>query len=964
MALLDITKGSFTSGELSPKMFARQDVDRYRNGAALLENWQVLTQGGVTRRPGLRHVALTKLAGSLSILRAFEPNTDDAYILEIGNAYIRFYIDSARLESPPGTPVEVVTPYLAADLRLLRTAQSNDVMLLVHGGYAPQRLSRLSATSFNLQAVTFDPPPTYEAGYQPASNITLSALTGTITVTAATAGTFLDGDLQRQLTSGVGRGVITAVTSGTQVTVSVRDAFTDTTIDAGDWTLTGSPVAVASPSLTGPVGAMVTVTLGGIQPAATELLTNGNFGTGDLTGYSNFSAPTLSTGTHDGAIDSAALVDSTADFLADGVLVTQTVLNTTDGSQGQIAAVSGTSVTVADPGLIGGTEDDFDTTDAYTIQATGSASVSGGAALLGGGTAGVGWIEQGITTVAGQSYRWTFTVADSPLSFQVGSGTQESDLAPEATFPLGEGAIVFEATSAGSYLQARNNQPTVGKTGNWSCKIYSLNGFRSDDVGKYLVLNGGLVRITAVVNNYTITGEIVKELTSTDDAAAGAWALESPAWSDDLGWPSAVVFYEGRLYLSGSATFPQTIWGSAVDDFFNFALGSTARDAVRLSLVDSGGNITLNRLRWLMPAENLLTGTTHGEYRLIGAGDDPISASTPPRNRIQSTFGSDTVQPLKVGEAVLFAQRQGSKLREIAFEATTNTRFVSRDITITSEHLLRTAKILELSYQQEPVSTVYGVRSDGVLLGLTYDLSEQIAAWYRLVTQGTIESCATIPFPDRNAHQAWVSVLRDGVRSIEYFDPYATMALPTPVTVANGLTGETETWTSWQGLTVDAGVVYSGAATTTLTGLAHLNGVACVVVGDGAVLPGTYTPSGGSVTLPRAVASAFIGRPFTARGRALPVDLPTQTLQGLRKRWVEVRIRMENTLALTVESEPVFIRVPSNPMDQGNAPFTGDASVKPLGWDRHGVIVFESNQPLPATILGFQAVLNADVGSR
>jgi len=963
VALIDVSKGSFTSGELSVRMFSRPEVDRYRNGAAILENWRVLTQGGVTRREGLRHVALCKYANRLTLLKPFEPSTTDAYILEVGHEYIRFYLNSARLEAPPGTALEIPTPYQDTDLRLLRTAQSNDVMIFVHGGYTPVRLARLTPSSFAFQDISFLPPPTYEAGYKQGTALTLSATTGSGVTVTATSGVFLKADTQRQLSHGVGRGVITEVVDSQNAVMTIHDAFASTALPAAEWTLRGSPVATATPSDTGPTGAEITITLGAERADLANLVSNGDFATGDLTGWSNFSSPVVTTGTHTGANNSASLIDTANDFLVAGVQPTQIIINGSDGSQGTVAGISTSTLTVAAPGLIGGVDNDFDTGDNYTIVATGSAAVSGGTALLTGGTAGVGWIEQAITTVANQRYRLTFIVADGSVGVQLGATSQLADVESERSYGAGDREVFFTATGTTTYLQFRNNQAATIKVGSIVVKAYSIDGFRSGEVGRYIVINGGIVRITSLTAT-SATGEVIKELTTDTPSVAGAWTLEASQWSDELGWPGTVVFYEGRLYFGGSLSFPQTIWGSVIDDFFNFAGGDTARDAVKLSLVDSGGNITLNRLRWLMPAENMLVSTTHGEYRLIGSGDDPLSPITPPRNRIQSTFGTDAVQPLKVGEAVLFAQRQGSKLREIAFEASTNTRFVARDITVTSEHLLRRYKILELAYQQEPVSTVYGVRSDGQLLAMTYDLSEQVAAWYRLVTAGQFESCATIPFPARNAHQVWVTVLRDGVRSVEYFDPYAEMHLRTAVETENELTGEDEIWETWEGLTVDAGVVYNGVATTTLTGLAHLNGVACRVVADGAVLPGSYTPSGGSLTLPYAVESAFVGRPFIARGRALPVAMPNQSVELLQKRFVTIRIRMENTLSLVVQDEPVFFRTPSMAMDQGAAPFTGDKEVHPLGWDELAILEFRSDQPLPATVLGLFGTLNVNAGER
>ena len=71
-------------------------------------------------------------------------------------------------------------------------------------------------------------------------------------------------------------------------------------------------------------------------------------------------------GTHDGAGNSAFLSDSTAAWTTDA-LVGLTINNTTDGSSGTITANTANTVTAT---LSGGTEDDWDVSDAYTISST------------------------------------------------------------------------------------------------------------------------------------------------------------------------------------------------------------------------------------------------------------------------------------------------------------------------------------------------------------------------------------------------------------------------------------------------------------------------------------------------------------------------------------------------------------------------------------------------------------------
>jgi hypothetical protein len=153
---------SFNSGELSRSLDARSDYSKYSSGCSILENFIPTVQGPARRRGGTRFIKPTKDQNQKSYLQPFEYSVDQAYILEIGHLYIRFYTWDTitkvrgRLESPPGAPVEVATPYTQADLFnedgtcRLRFAQSGDFLYITHPSYQQRILKRTSPTSFTL----------------------------------------------------------------------------------------------------------------------------------------------------------------------------------------------------------------------------------------------------------------------------------------------------------------------------------------------------------------------------------------------------------------------------------------------------------------------------------------------------------------------------------------------------------------------------------------------------------------------------------------------------------------------------------------------------------------------------------------------------------------------------------------------------------------------------------------------
>ena len=175
-------KPSFAGGELTPALYGRIDLQKYDAGAAELYNAIVLRYGGVTRRNGFRFVTTTKNNAKARLI-PFSYNTEQNYVLEFTPGKVRFYTQGGIILSG-GSPVEVTTPYLEADLAQIKYTQSADVLFLVHPKYPPATLTRYSNTSWQYRAMNITNGPFAEPN---TTNITItpSAVTGTITLTAS-----------------------------------------------------------------------------------------------------------------------------------------------------------------------------------------------------------------------------------------------------------------------------------------------------------------------------------------------------------------------------------------------------------------------------------------------------------------------------------------------------------------------------------------------------------------------------------------------------------------------------------------------------------------------------------------------------------------------------------------------------------------------------------------------------------
>jgi hypothetical protein len=260
MPRITANQTNFTAGEISPRVaFGRVDIDKYANAAKVLVNAHPTIHGGAVRRAGTFFGAAAKFAAKKSILIPFVVNRDLAYMLELGDFYMRVY-------QPNGvfTGVEVASPYTEAQLADVDWVQGADVMYLYHPNVFPQRVRRFAVNLWDLSAVPYLVTPFDEQGHALAANLTLSAVSGASVTVTASAGVFLASDVGRNLISGPGIAQVTAFTSATQLTVKVLVPFTSTSLALAAWYLDVSPQSSITPSAKDPVGATITLDSGAI----------------------------------------------------------------------------------------------------------------------------------------------------------------------------------------------------------------------------------------------------------------------------------------------------------------------------------------------------------------------------------------------------------------------------------------------------------------------------------------------------------------------------------------------------------------------------------------------------------------------------------------------------------------------------------------------------------------------------
>jgi hypothetical protein len=479
--------------------------------------------------------------------------------------------------------------------------------------------------------------------------------------------------------------------------------------------------------------------------------------------------------------------------------------------------------------------------------------------------------------------------------------------------------------------------------------INNDTGFQSTDVGRLFTFRDGYGEITAITSTTVVTATVIKDMGSSSTTTD--WALG--AFSDTTGHPSCVTFYEQRLVFAGTTEQPQTLFFSRSGDYENMHEnrgGTVAADDAMIYTIASN---QVNVIQSLKATRTLIILTSGGEFTL---NSDSTGTAVSPTNiniKKQSNYGASNIDALSVGNATLFVQRAKRKLRELAYNFDTD-GYVAPDMTILAEDVTLSG-LDELTYQQEPHSIIWGIRGDGVLVGLTYQRSEQVVAWHQhklggsfgATNHGIVESVISISGNSYNRtdeDQIWVIVKRtiNGTtrRYVEYFTPFQ---------FDSSLT---------QFQFVDSALAYSGSATSTLTGLDHLNGQTVRVIANGATHP-DKTVSSGSITLDRTTTAAKVGLAYTSTLQTMRLDVGSQdgTSQGKTKRIFDVTLRFYETVGAKVgpdlnNLEEIPFRSSAASMDVAVPLFTGDKKIEFRGnFETDGYLFVVQDQALPMTLL-------------
>ena len=445
-------------------------------------------------------------------------------------------------------------------------------------------------------------------------------------------------------------------------------------------------------------------------------------------------------------------------------------------------------------------------------------------------------------------------------------------------------------------------------------------------------IHHGVVKIKSVTDARNATATVVTAL--GDTATTDNWAEGS--WSDYRGWPSVVGFFEDRLCFAANANEPQTIWMSQTSDYDNFGISNPMVDTDRLTINLVSRDV--QNIRWMIDLGDLLTFTNNAIWTVGAAQDAALTPSTVGQKR-QDAHGSADVEPVAAGNEAIYLQTHGTRLRRVYYSFESY-GYKSTDLSIFASHLL-SPEIVDLDYQREPDSIVWMVRSDGVLIGMTYVPEYEMAAWHRHDTDGEFENICVLPVDGYD--ELWAVVKRTiGGQTVRYIERFAQRKKST----------DSKDW-----FFVDSGLSYEGNPADEFSGLDHLEGKKVAILADGAALD-QQTVTNGEITLPVSASNVHIGLPYVSEVAPMGfvAQLETGTTQAMPIQIQDAVYRFENSLGGNIGPEQDWVDV----IDLGATPFTGLYRFTiPTQHKVDGTIWYKQDKPLPVTIIAILPEVSA-----
>jgi hypothetical protein len=283
-------------------------------------------------------------------------------------------------------------------------------------------------------------------------------------------------------------------------------------------------------------------------------------------------------------------------------------------------------------------------------------------------------------------------------------------------------------------------------TGGWYRMVAIRTGTNANAARMTIDPVSGKLEIPFQIQSYVSTTQVrgVAKLAVDSLIPNEVLGFAFPVWrkgafSVTRGFPRTVAFHDNRLWFAGTELYPTRIWASQIDDFYTFLTGSLDTSGIDITLAATEAN----DIQWISSFKRtLVVGTAGEEWTLDSGEQDTVMTPSNTRARRWSRYGSNSLQPVLVGDGLLWLTRD-NRLREFAYVFEKD-GYSSPEMTLLAEHIPGLSDVKQIAYSQSPDPIVWLVHTNGTWSGFTYDRENNITAWHRHNSNGKCMSICTL----------------------------------------------------------------------------------------------------------------------------------------------------------------------------------------------------------------------------
>ena len=444
-----------------------------------------------------------------------------------------------------------------------------------------------------------------------------------------------------------------------------------------------------------------------------------------------------------------------------------------------------------------------------------------------------------------------------------------------------------------------------------------------------------------------------------DGTVTWSWEFTQP-FSQTGDYPGCIAYFVGRMWYGGSDNRPDTVWASMPYDFggFDYFTGYTyagiqLKDSTEWAdpavpeteiinyaqtTIGEGNAIELQlasendeSVMWLCGTGALVIGTGTSEWI---ATKDITALNLDQCVLLRTRLGSPEQQVMIPMKNPFFLQGTADKAYLWEYEYLSENGDVdSSDLTYLSEHMLEHG-VTQMDFVQMPQPMWLGV-TDGKLAVLLYSKKYRVAAWFWIVTDGTILSVCVVPGATDDA--IYLQVLRHNVYCFERLEKIWDDTIPS----------------------LDS-YYYSATCPATITGLPRLEGEVAWIYNAtlGASACGTVTAAQLAVPAAYQGTACWVGLSYTCSMQSLRLQTTSsqtgQSGQATLKRIIAVGARVLDSFPFKAGYSQTLDLELAKTVDDipWTAAYSGDVRISFQGkWGREGYLWIVQDKPQKTTIL-------------